>query len=498
MKLLLLNLGSEREEFNEPLGIEILHSCLLKLKHNLEIYTKWYYQSGLPRKEELQCYNIIALSLNSGSYRRLEKIMIRINEISKDKPLVIFGGILPTFAFSNLLELYPNVICIRGEGEISLVETVRCYLENKSLNKENFNNIPNLAFINGAKLVTTHRKLVCLNEVPKPSRIFNDFLIKVKGISRIESSRGCSWSRCSFCCIKEKYADNLWRPFPIDYVAEQLIELGQCGMLNPYFTDEDFFGNNYSRAIKLAEKIQELKAYRLIPEQMKFFISISAKDVINPLGYKALYELKKAGLGEVFVGIESGCDDQLKRYNKNASADINRKALKLLNELDIQADLGFIMFDPYMNFSELKINIEFLKDIEVQIDSRLIKSLRIQPYTLMEKECANLITGRLNFDELMYPYEFADMRVRDVYKLFDEWEEEQITYTYSIQAELRGEGATELNKENVRHKLLRLRSIDKEVFILITRYIGKEITSNQYLAELSEYKDIRKTVIQNN
>lgn len=496
MKMLLLNLGSKREEFNEPLGVEILHSCLLEL--NIEIHTKWYYQSGLPDKDELRLYNIIAFSVNSGAYKRLEKMLLMITEIVIDRPLIILGGILPTYAFNNLLEAYPNVICIRGEGEISLVEIVKSYIQNNNLNKDKLNNIPNLAFVDNGKLVTTERKSVELNVVPMPSRIFSEFLIKVKGISRIEASRGCSWSKCGFCCIKEKYGSSLWRPFPINYITEQLIELGKYQILNPYFTDEDFFGNNYYRAIEIAVKIQELKSHMLIPEQMKFFISISAKDVTNPLGYKALYELKKAGLSEVFVGIESGCKGQLKRYNKNSTVDINKKALKLLKELGIQADLGFIMFDPYMDFSELVSNIKFLKDIELQIDSRLIKSLRIQPYTTFENEYSSVIIGKLDIDELMYPYKFIDRRVSDVFHLFNDWDEEHMVNTYNIQAELRGEGLTERTRLKIRHKLSMLRSIDKDVFMLIVRLIGKEIILNEYLEQLNKYKDIRKGIINEN
>lgn len=495
MKLLLFDLGSKREEFNEPLGIEILHSCLSQFCYDLEICTGWYHISGLPHESQIMSCNILALSVSSGALTRLEKVLHMVDK--NKKTLIILGGILPTFAYKSILEKYPNVICVRGEGENAIINLIKLYLKENSLSEERLNNIPNLAFKSQGKLVLTDREVVNLSSIPMPTRLFSEFLSEVKGITRIEASRGCSWSKCSFCCIKEKYGTNIWRPFPIEYITKQLVELAKYGLINPYFTDEDFFGNDYNRAIEIAFEIQKLKFDKLIPEDMQFFISISAKDITNPSGYKALYELKKAGLCEVFVGIESGCKEQLKRYNKNSTVYTNKKAIEIIKSLDIQADFGFIMFDPIMDFSELLQNIEFLKDINLPIDSRLIKPLRLQPFTTMEMEFGSVITGELDIDELMYPYKFKDERVNCVYQLFSDWEQDQLPEIYAIQAALRGEEVTELTKINLRNKLLSLRSIDQNVLIGIVDYIGEKINSSEYFKQLAEYNNMRDKILRN-
>lgn len=493
MKLLLFDLGSKREEFNEPLGIEILHSCLSQFCCDLEINTGWYHINGFPNESQIRDYDILAFSVSSGALERLEKVLLSVDK--NKKTLIILGGIIPTFAYNSILEKYPNAICVRGEGETAIIELIKLYLKENRLCEEQLINIPNLALMLHGKLMLTHREVEDLSNIPIPSRLFSDFISEVKGITRIEASRGCSWSRCSFCCIKEKYGTNKWRPFPIEHITQQLIELGKHGMLNPYFTDEDFFGNNYSRAIKLACEIQKLKDDKLIPEAMHFFISISAKDVISSSGYNALYELKKAGLYEVFVGIESGCKEQLKRYNKNSSVYTNKKAIEILKKLDIQTDFGFIMFDPIMDFSEISQNISFLKDINIPIDSRLIKPLRLQPFTAMETQFGSVITGKLDVDELMYPYKFQDERVSCVYKLFNNWEQEQLQNIYSIQAALRGEEIAELKKISLRNKLLSLRSIDQNVLIGIVDYIGGKINSSEYNKQLAKYKNMRDEIL---
>ena len=82
---------------------------------------------------------------------------------------------------------------------------------------------------------------------------------KHHGIVRLEGSRGCSWNKCSFCCVNAKYANPAWRVFSIDKIINELIEISDMGFHAPYFTDEDFFGQEYDRAIEFGERIIQLK-----------------------------------------------------------------------------------------------------------------------------------------------------------------------------------------------------------------------------------------------
>ena len=342
MKILLLDLGTQREEYNEPLGLEILHACLERLNFNIESSPRWYPESGLPDLIEVEAYDLIAVSANSGTLSRLDKLL-KVVRRCKKRPSVIVGNTLPTFAFEKVLELYPEVICVRGEGEVALPLLVKMFATNSLIKScDELFAIPNLAFSFMGKIMTTRREVVDLTSIPAPIRAFNKFLTSMGGISRIENSRGCSWSRCSFCCVSEKYGVGSWRPFPIKYVINQLEILGNQALLNVYFTDEDFFGGEYERGVVLAKEIIHAKKQGSIPPNQSFFISILARDVIDQSGFQALIELKKAGLREVFVGVESGCDVQLRRFRKNSNAKINLESLKLLKNIGLQVDIGFI------------------------------------------------------------------------------------------------------------------------------------------------------------
>lgn len=496
MRILLLDLGTQREEYNEPLGLEILHACLENLNYSIESLIKWYPESGLPNSSEVGNCDLIAVSVNSGTLSRLDKLLTVVRGCKK-RPTVIVGNTLSTFAFEKILELYPEVICVRGEGEISLPALVNMFSINSLIQWNELSKIPNLAFSIKGKIITTSRRVVDLTTIPAPNRAFTKFLAMNGGISRIENSRGCSWSKCSFCCVKEKYGVESWRPFPISYIINQLEILGEQSRLNVYFTDEDFFGGEFERAIVLAKEIFHAKKQGSIPPDQNFFISILARDVLDPSGYEALVELKKAGLREVFVGVESGCDEQLKRFRKNANARINMESLQLLKNIGLQIDIGFIMFDPLMTMDELLINVQFLEDIEIEVDSRFAKSLRLQPFTVMEIDSSKAITGILDYDELMYPYRFLDEKVDRVFKNFSIWDNEQKAHIHAIQAELRGEGAVK-SKSLTRKCLAMLRKLDYKVLTTTIENVQGEIDVNEYLVNMVSFRQERETLfIQN-
>lgn len=490
-KILLLDLGTERNELNEPLGIEILFSCIKERFKNLRVDIRWYNQNGFPDKESYAIYDVIAISVNSGAYDRLKMVLNTI-KLTQANNIIILGGTIPTFAFQNILQEYPNIFCVRGEGESSFTQLIE-NINNETL-ECSINKIPNLAFFNKNKLVTTQRIPVNLSNVPKPYRIFSQFIKEEDGIIRIEGSRGCSWSKCSFCCVKEKYGEHLWRPFPLDYIIGELTYLGNNDFNYPYFTDEDFFGNHYERALELSNRIIDFKAKKFIPDKLRFFISIMTKDVVNPKGFNALKQLKLAGLKKVFIGIESGCPTQLKRYNKNSTVDNNIKAINRILSLGLELDIGFIMFDPCMTFDEIKHNLKFLKSIPYQVSSNVIKSLRLQPFTPYLNLHQEILTGDLDVNQLQYDYSFVDNKVAQVYRFYSDWNGKQRKLIYDLQTIIRGGKNEKTISKLLEDKLIELRRIDIDVICLLVSYFEGEINIQEYTLTISKHEQLRRLI----
>jgi len=129
------------------------------------------------------------------------------------------------------------------------------------------------------------------------------------------------------------------------------------------------------------------------------------------------------------------------------------------------------MFDPEMSVHELSENIEFLKMTGLnQHDARMTKKLRIEAGTpiLEEYRNKNMIAGKLDINELIYPYTWKYNDVESIYEVFSEWEKELINEIYKIQAATRGEIADESIRNEWRSDLGKIRSIEIEVLEKLT------------------------------
>lgn len=479
INVLLLDLGDARGELNEPLGIECIATSLNTFNYNT-VDVKWLNMEYDLNKLEIEKYDVIGISMNIGTLNRFEELLSIINR-RNPKINIITGGTIPTFGYCDLLNKYKNIVCIRGEGEDAFLELTQLFSSKGSWKFEDLLMISNLSFIKDNQIVITDLKPV---DLTKLGSVYRDpeimkFLIESEGIVRLEGSRGCSWNQCSFCCINAKYADSSWNAFKIDKIIDELIQLSSYGFKSPYFTDEDFFGRNYERAVELAERIKEKKREGKIHSDMNFFISILANDVSTKEGKEAVIALKEAGLREVFMGIESMCKEQMRRYKKRASIDTNQKAIDFIHSIGLQLDTGYILFDPKMNFEELETNIQYINEISLnKLDARSLKRLRLQPLTKITEDLRDVRESNLDLDNLEYKYSFEDEKVQKVYSKYSAWEDVQKSEVWSLQSKSRGENLDE-QRMYLKKVLGEIREIDFMVLKSIISNVRTEISNNE-------------------
>lgn len=488
-KLLLIDLGDIRGELNEPLGIECISSRVIR-EGKIKVDICWYSMIESHSLENLLLYDFIGISMNIGTLSRFEKIYNFLMKSNQNRVPLILGGCIPTFAYKQMIEKYNNIICIYGEGEEAFFHLMHRYSNSSFVIDEKLLEIGNLAFKLNGKTIITPKKPLDLDI--EDTIVRNEHVLKYirenHGIVRLEGSRGCSWNKCSFCCVNAKYADPSWRGFPIDKIVKELIEISDMGFHAPYFTDEDFFGQEYNRAIELGEKIIDLKSQGKIRKDMNFFISILAADAICEEGKKALIVLKDAGLREVFLGIESLEKEQLKRYNKKANIDTNTKALNFINEIGLNIDSGYILFDPEMSFEALGINIDYIGGLNLnKFDSRSLKRLRIQPLTTICGKLSSVIVDELDINNLEYPYNFTDESVNKVYSEYKVWEDINLDESWKIQSASRGE-----IDESLRYKLKLILSEIRDIDFEVLKKIYESVKDNMINIQNSQFIKIQQ------
>ena len=484
VRLLLLDLGTPRNELSEPIGIEVLAGYLdlhnpeveVTLK-SIELHDRHEIQSLLSSDQ----FSIVGISSKIGAYARLKWVLSIIQQ-RKFPPIVLVGDILGTFAFPELLKLFPNIICVRGEGEQALSAICDLAAEHSESVRNLLSGVPNIAYLINSNLVTTHRTAIHSSEVAPPKRHLLPEIVNRRGIAHLEASRGCVYSHCAFCGINEKYAQTPWRPLSIHHIISQLEELASHDVNSPYFTDEDFFGNDFRRVEEFCQQISDSKAHGSIPNTMNFYFNCRIASVLGD-GFGGRTESKRifkllhdAGLREVFIGVESGSPEQIDRYRKNLSAERSIEAILILKDNGIDLDLGFIFFDPPSTLRTLKENVDLIRKAGINNNySRLLKKLRIEPYTpLGEAFKAQNPDAILDFNSVSYPYHFEDPQVEEIYNIFSQWESENLDFVYGLQSYCRGEVDSEFERQQIKDLIGQYRAIDFDFLSsILTAYLQR-------------------------
>jgi len=140
---------------------------------------------------------------------------------------------------------------------------------------------------------------------------------------------GCSWNRCTFCGT---FRDRKFRLRAMEEIKEE------AEHYYPYFKDAEriFLADGNALVIptqKLIGIIRFLKSR--YTKTQRIGIYGGPKDILRkPL--QDLKELKNEGLGIIYLGLESGSDEVLKRVRKGATAKDMIECAKKVKEAGIQ------------------------------------------------------------------------------------------------------------------------------------------------------------------
>jgi Fe-S oxidoreductase len=171
------------------------------------------------------------------------------------------------------------------------------------------------------------------------------------------------------------------------------------------FKDDDLGTKNSPQKKWIEDFCQEIRNKGLA-DKILWRISTRVDEVDADLFSK----LKEVGLGFLYLGIESGSDQDLKIYNKGYKTEDIRKALDILKKLKINFEYGFMIFNPYSTFDTIKQDLNFLGELcgEGDVEIRLTKMF---PYvgTSIAKKLKD--EGRLIGTIASPDYRYLDSRI---------------------------------------------------------------------------------------
>jgi radical SAM superfamily enzyme YgiQ (UPF0313 family) len=280
---------------------------------------------------------------------------------------IVLGGMWPTSAWELLLDSIPQVdsVCL-GEGDriflllLDVLESGGAWWAIPELAVRSADGPPVAGGRTAAQLglrrpVVARVAAAELGDLDFPTRSQLDAVLALGGVIQVEASRGCN-AGCTFCEARS----TVWRPRPARHLVAELKLLADRypGAL-VYMVDNIFLGFSAdgSHLARGREIAREIIAQGI---DVRFVIQDRSANV----DWETFALLKQAGLCEVYLGIESFADSALRAFGKgsDASADGNMRALRLLGELEIYTQFGFLPFHEKATFDELRTSFGGLRD----------------------------------------------------------------------------------------------------------------------------------------
>ena len=339
--------------------------------------------SDVEKFVELFSPYLIAISISFGQKDLAISILEKVykNKFSNKKPLIVLGNVIPASYPQEFLDLYPNILISRGEGEITLLKLID-YIKGKCKLSE----VPGIVYLNETNIIKrTENSSVSMSDIPLPALDTIKSISYLRGALTLELSRGCQWNSCSICPREHK--SSLWKTYNPEEVSRLFYLIHKvCEEFNLekhiFLADEEFIGDTSNEETERIQNICNIlinNKYHLKYDASTRVDQIYTPNKDNEWHIKRVemwHFCKKSGLEKLFVGIESGSDNQLKRYNKGIKKSDSVIAIRILTALGISPRFGFITFDPLMQgFNDLKENIEFLSRTDA-----FIKKIDVEKY----------------------------------------------------------------------------------------------------------------------
>lgn len=355
-------------------------------------------------------YDIYGFSVTSANYSKVCSLCSKIKE-KNAKIITSIGGGFATRYYREIFNETENIDYITlGDGEISTEILYNQIL----LNNGRIENINHYAI---ATKADTNNKHEFLNTEIKHLPIFDYYERDTeernsRKVHCIQTKNNICTGNCSFCT--ERHGKIAYKD--INSIVNQIeLVVKKFHVKKIFFTDDNILDPNddyaKQRIRELCEKIISLDLHIAMQCYIK---AISLKD--NEKDHELLDIMKKAGFVEIFVGLESGNQEDLNLYHKYKTVQDNYTVMKMLYQHQLIPIIGFIGFNPYSTWDKIEKNFQFLHDVRcTYLSNYLYCFVVINKYTKLYDQITEdglVESGKETYVDIAY--KFQDNSVREI------------------------------------------------------------------------------------
>ncbi|MEW6443453.1 MAG: radical SAM protein [bacterium] len=297
---------------------------------------------------------LIGLPVYSMNLRLAYRIVQALREASPDWRIVL-GGPHPTVMPAETLSEFPGAdFVLRGEAERSILGLMKA-LDGCG----DYSGVAGLSYRSDGKVLHNPDAPLIrdINQVPFPARQLLQsaydkgtyWRIGRKGpLDVMITSRGCPFN-CNFCY----HMTPGYRARSPESVLDEIAEIRSRGVRNI-----DLLDDNFTLDRKRCTRILDF----IVREKMG--LSLKIRSSVNTVDEELLRLMKRAGVGAILYGFESGSETMLRRMGKKATVKQNARIVELHDRYKIQCYAGIIIGYPGETLETLQETRDFLLKVK--------------------------------------------------------------------------------------------------------------------------------------
>jgi radical SAM superfamily enzyme YgiQ (UPF0313 family) len=340
------------EDSHYPLGLAYLHSYLESRGNNVHTLALNHIDSEM-------CFNEVSSIIKQFSPKVIGLQILTPNRVSSYRIIeyvhenyphikLIVGGIHASIMYRQLLEEYPYITAILGEGEITFAELCESFCNNWDLN-----DINGIAYNRNNDIIVTNQRTLIedLDDLPFPKHEL--FFTGNRTCGCILTSRGCPFN-CSFCAL-DVVSRRKVRLRSIENVVDEVEHMvANFPLMTSIWIHDDTFYLDNDRVIAFCDEI--------IRRRIEIDFICSGR--MKPLKKEMIKKLEQANFKMVLFGLESGDNGILRKCHKQITQEDAIKAFKLFSHSPIEVGAFLIVGLPGETIDTVIETANFVKKLQ--------------------------------------------------------------------------------------------------------------------------------------